>query len=45
MGWFAKTDESFFLATVVPQGKGAWVGTFLGLVNGEAIIGANLRPW
>ena len=42
MGWFSKTDEGFFLATVVPAGEGARIAKFLGLVNGEAIIGANL---
>ncbi len=42
MGWFSKADEGFFLSTVVPQGEGAKVERFLGLVNGEAIIGANI---
>lgn len=42
MGWFSKADEGFFLATVVPGGEGARIAQFLGLVNGEAIIGANL---
>ena len=42
MGWFSKTDKSFFLATVVPHGEGARVEKFLGVVNGEAIIGANI---
>jgi uncharacterized protein YbjQ (UPF0145 family) len=42
MGWFSKVDEGFFLSTVVPQGEGAKVERFLGLVNGEAIIGANI---
>ena len=42
MGWFSKTDEGFFLATVVPSGEGARVERFLGVVNGEAIIGANI---
>ena len=41
MGWFSKTDDGFFLATVVP-GEGARVGKFLGVVNGEAVIGANI---
>ena len=40
MGWFSKTDDSFFLATVVPDG--ARISRFLGIVNGEAIIGANI---
>lgn len=42
MGWFSKADDGFFLATVVPDGDGARVGKFLGIVNGEAIIGANI---
>ena len=42
MGWFSKTDDGFFLATVVPNGEGARVERFLGIVNGEAIIGANI---
>ena len=42
MGWFSKSDDGFFLATVVPNGEGARVGQFLGVVNGEAIIGANI---
>ncbi|MBA4177064.1 MAG: hypothetical protein C0505_10970 [Leptothrix sp. (in: Bacteria)] len=42
MGWFSKKDDGFFLATVVPTGDGARVGQYLGLVNGEAIIGANI---
>jgi uncharacterized protein YbjQ (UPF0145 family) len=41
MGWFSKSDD-FFLATVVPDGEGARIGRYLGLVNGEAIIGANI---
>ena len=42
MGWFSKTDESFFLATIMPNGESARVDKFLGVVNGEAIIGANI---
>ena len=42
MGWFSKKEDGFFLATVVPNGEGARVERFLGLVNGEAIIGANI---
>jgi uncharacterized protein YbjQ (UPF0145 family) len=42
MGWFSKTEEGFFLATVVPTDEGARVARFLGVVNGEAIIGANI---
>ena len=42
MGWFSKKDPGFFLATIVPAGEGARVEKFLGVVNGEAIIGANI---
>jgi len=42
MGWFSKADDGFFLATVEPMGDGARVAQYLGLVNGEAIIGANI---
>ena len=42
MGWFSKKEDGFFLSTVVPTGDGARVGQYLGLVNGEAIIGANI---
>ena len=44
MGWFSKSDDTFFLATVVPDGANgtARVGQYMGLVNGEAIIGANI---
>ncbi|RRD42385.1 YbjQ family protein [Comamonadaceae bacterium OH3737_COT-264] len=43
MGWFSKSSDDFFLATVMPEGQGGkQVGTFLGLVNGETVIGANL---
>ena len=43
MGWFSKKDSGFFLATIVPQGdSGPRVAQYLGVVNGEAIIGANL---
>jgi uncharacterized protein YbjQ (UPF0145 family) len=42
MGWFSKKDDDFFLATVVPNDDGARVGKYLGVVNGEAIIGANI---
>ena len=41
MGWFSKADDGFFLATVVPT-DGARVEKYLGIVHGEAIIGANL---
>ncbi|MCL4185216.1 MAG: heavy metal-binding domain-containing protein [Burkholderiaceae bacterium] len=42
MGWFSKKGDDFFLATVVPNDDGARVGQYLGVVNGEAIIGANI---
>ncbi len=42
MGWFSKADDGFFLATVVPNGEAARVDRFLGIVHGEAIIGANI---
>ena len=42
MGWFSKTDGGFFLATVVPDGETARVGRYLGIVHGEAVIGANI---
>ena len=38
----SKGDDNFFLATVVPEGPGARVDKYLGIVNGEAIIGANI---
>lgn len=42
MGWFSQSDKAFFLATVMPSGDGARIGEYLGVVNGEAIIGANI---
>jgi uncharacterized protein YbjQ (UPF0145 family) len=42
MGWFSKADSGFFLSTVVPTGDGARVAQWLGIVNGEAVIGANI---
>lgn len=42
MGWFSKVDGGFFLATVVPGGDGPKVAKYLGVVHGEAIIGANI---
>ena len=43
MGWFSKKDSGFFLATVVPAaGVGPQIAQYLGVVNGEAIIGANI---
>ena len=46
MGWFSKKDSGFFLATIVPQGDATGgaprIAQYLGVVNGEAIIGANI---
>jgi len=42
MGWFSKRDDDFFLATIVPDSAGPKVAQYLGVVNGEAIIGANI---
>jgi uncharacterized protein YbjQ (UPF0145 family) len=43
MGWFSKSDDGFFLATVNPRSDAVpRVATYLGIVNGEAIIGANI---
>ncbi len=45
MGWFSKTDSNFFLSTVTPgieADQGPKVASYLGIVNGEAVIGANI---
>ncbi|MDO9093213.1 MAG: heavy metal-binding domain-containing protein [Rubrivivax sp.] len=42
MGWFSKKDSGFFLATIVPAGDSPRIASYLGIVNGEAIIGANI---
>jgi uncharacterized protein YbjQ (UPF0145 family) len=42
MGWFSKAEPGFFLSTVAPSGDGARVAQWLGIVNGEAVIGANI---
>ncbi|MCB1906266.1 MAG: heavy metal-binding domain-containing protein [Rhodocyclaceae bacterium] len=42
MGWFSKQDKSFFLATVIPSPEHARIKRYLGVVHGEAIIGANI---
>lgn len=42
MGWFSSSDNDFFLATIVPSGDAVRVERYLGIVNGEAIIGANI---
>ena len=40
MGWFSKSREGFFLSTTTPPGIEA--SQYMGVVNGEAIIGANI---
>ena len=40
MGWFSKSDDGFFLSTTTPPDIAS--GQYLGVVNGEAIIGANI---
>lgn len=40
MGWFSKISDGFFLSTTTPHGIA--LGQYLGVVNGEAIIGANI---
>jgi uncharacterized protein YbjQ (UPF0145 family) len=42
MGWFSKADKDFFLATIVPNNDSVRIAQYLGIVNGEAIIGANI---
>ena len=42
IGWFSKQDASLFLATVVPDGAVGRVASYVDVVNGEAIIGANI---
>ena len=42
MGWFSKSTEGFFLATIVPGAEGPRIERYVGVVNGEAIIGANI---
>ena len=40
MGWFSrKNDKDFFLATVPAESR---VAEYLGVVSGEAVIGANI---
>jgi uncharacterized protein YbjQ (UPF0145 family) len=41
MGWFSKSEDGFLVTTVHPQPPVA-VTQYLGIVNGEAIIGANI---
>jgi len=40
MGWFSKAPSGFFLSTTTPPGVER--GQMLGVVHGEAIIGANI---
>lgn len=40
MGWFSKSTDQFFLSTTLPEGIA--LNQYLGVVNGEAIIGANI---
>ncbi len=40
MGWFSKKDDGFFLSTTAPDSIA--MNQYLGVVNGEAIIGANI---
>ena len=42
MGWFSKADDDFFLCTVMPTSELVRIGQVLGVVHGEAIIGANI---
>ena len=42
MGWFSKSGGDFFLSTIVPPGERVRIERYLGIVNGEAIIGANI---
>lgn len=43
MSWFSrKQEDDFFLATVTPADDVARVERYLGVVNGEAIIGAHI---
>jgi uncharacterized protein YbjQ (UPF0145 family) len=41
MGWFSKADKDFLLVTV-PATDSMRIEKYLGVVNGEAIIGANI---
>ena len=40
MGWFSKSTDGFFLSTTTPPDIPR--SHYLGVVNGEAIIGANI---
>ncbi|GAA6142057.1 heavy metal-binding domain-containing protein [Hydrogenophaga sp. 5NK40-0174] len=40
MGWFSRRQDDFFLSTVAPAS--IELDRYVGVVNGEAIIGANI---
>lgn len=40
MGWFSKSTDGFFLSTTTPPDIAR--SHYLGVVNGEAVIGANI---
>jgi uncharacterized protein YbjQ (UPF0145 family) len=40
MGWFSKSTDGFFLSTTTPPNIA--LNQYLGVVNGEAVIGANI---
>lgn len=42
MGWFSKKDDGFFLSTINPTPEQAHIARCLGVVHGEAVIGANI---
>jgi uncharacterized protein YbjQ (UPF0145 family) len=42
MGWFSKKDSNFLLATVVPPADAVKIERYLGIVSGQAVIGANI---
>lgn len=41
MGWFSRKDDKFFLSTIPPVDP-AKIDQYLGIVSGEAVIGANI---
>lgn len=42
MGWFSKKDSNFLLATIVPPADTVKIASYLGIVSGQAVIGANI---
>jgi uncharacterized protein YbjQ (UPF0145 family) len=42
MGWFSKKDSNFLLATIVPPADTVKISDYLGIVSGQAVIGANI---